>query len=429
MKSLLAPLTGLFKTTFSKNIAWTFMSQTIVACGGLLLNVLIGNKFGTSGLGVFSQAFTVYILLTLLADLGIANSTLKHIAEYSETAEERNKIFSSALLLAFIISATLTAVLLFLIHGFDIVLYNEKATLCITFLLPGLPFFILNRVTLSYLNALQKMRLFSIIHSIRWVMLISMISGFILFNFSLSKVLLAFLIVEASIFIWVVLYLIFKQKLPLSIDIPWVKEHLKFGTRVSLISLLSEGNNQTDILISSFFLNESQLGIYSLASSVAKGLLMIPQVIAMNFNPIIANLWAKRDLENLQMQIKTIKKKLAFISLPLILAVCLAYPVFAKFIMTDERFLQSVPLFYLITVGVALCSMFIFNGSFLTMAGFPNWQLVHVVVVLVFNVLTTSVCVYFFGLTGAALATSLLYIFVVFSLYFFIKLKTGLKII
>lgn len=414
---------------FGKDLIWVGISQFITAFSALLINVLIGNFYGAEGLGIFSKALAVYMLLYTLGDFGSANSVLKFSAEKGFDSSNRDLILSSAFTIAFS-SITIILIVFFCIHYInDSVFYNKETTRLLASFVIGLPFFISNKLMISQLNSMRAMKRFSMLNSARWVF----ISGFLVLikvmNGGLEGIPFAFVTTEMILFLIQLPYLIFKLHFKLIIDFESIVKQLKFSSKTILVAFVGDSTNKLDIIISGIFLSNAEIGLVSFALSFTRGLLLIPNSVMINFNPIISNLFHEGRLEELNEYIIKMRAYLGKFALIIAAGAAIIYPFIVKFLLNKPEFWDSLPYFYVLLAGTTIVMGYYFLGSFLTMAGFPEIQLMHVTVMFTYMTLSTFFLVKYFALTGMVMANLSFNIFLIFSLSYFINKKTGIKIL
>ena len=56
---------------FVQDSAYTFVSYMILAISGIIANILIGNAYGASGIGIFNQTVAIYMIFSLAAIFGL----------------------------------------------------------------------------------------------------------------------------------------------------------------------------------------------------------------------------------------------------------------------------------------------------------------------------------------------------------------------
>jgi O-antigen/teichoic acid export membrane protein len=209
----------------------------------------------------------------------------------------------------------------------------------------------------------------------------------------------------------------------------WVKKHLNFGSKSVFINSISELNDKTDILIIGLFMSNYYVGVYSFASSIAKGFLMFSSVIQLNFNPIISNLWENHKINKLNHYIKKIKKITLILMIPVITGAAIVYPIFVNFFMKNKSFLESFSVFYILLIGITFLSIFYWAVGLLTMAGYPEEQLKITITVFLFNILANALLIPIFGVNGAAIANTLFYLLTILLIVIRTKKRLNIRLI
>jgi O-antigen/teichoic acid export membrane protein len=413
---------------FVTDSAYVLGSYIILAVSGIVTNVLIGNFYGAEGLGVFNQSVAIYMIFSLIAVFGLNTSVVKHIAQYNQEPEIQKEIFTSASLITIGISIVLALFLWVLAYCFTNLYFNKEVTRSTAIIVVSLPFLSQNKIYMALLNALRHMKVYAIIQSARWILIISFILISISFNKSVNFLSYSFLFSEVLILMYFVFWyskyfsLRYKQS-------TWYKTHWIFGSKSVLLGFLSETNNRIDIFFISFFLSNYYVGIYSFAAEIAKGFLNIASVIQLNINPIVSNLWEKRDLAALNKYTLHTSKIMFIIIIPLLIIAALAYPLFINIFMQNKTYFESIPVFYTLLAGVFFPAVYYFAGAYLSMANFLNTSLINLLIIIIYNALSCILFIHVFGFYGAAISTSTTYLLSVILMQYYIKKKMGISLI
>ncbi len=413
---------------FVQDSAYIFVSYVILAVSGIIANILIGNTYGAEGLGVFNQTVALYMIFGLIAVFGLNTSVVKYVAQYNKETDIQKEIFTSASLLTTGISIILTLILSLLAACFPSLYFNIDVTRSLTIIVLSLPFFSQNKIFMALLNALRHMKTYAIIQSTRWILIISFILISIFLKKSVYFLSYSFLFSELVIFIY---FSVFYSKY-FSLRYrrtSWYRTHWIFGSKSVLLGFLSETNNRIDIFFISFFLSNYYVGIYSFAAEIAKGFLNIASVIQLNVNPIVSDLWVKKDLETLKKYTLNISKMMFIIICPLLIVAALVYPFFVNLFMSNKAYLESIPVFYILLAGISLPAIYYFAGAYLTMANFLNTSLKNLIIILIYNALSCFLFLHIFGFYGAAISTSTTYILYVILIQYYVKKKMGITLI
>jgi len=150
--------------------AWGGVALVALALGGLVLNVCIGRIYGPSGLGVFTQVMSIFILAAQFGTFGIHLSVLQWSAVLQARPYRAGQVLHAALV-GVILPAMLCAVLLAVVATpLGNLLHSTQVGMGILASSPGIVFFSLNKVFISYLNGRNRLRSVSLFQSLRFFM-------------------------------------------------------------------------------------------------------------------------------------------------------------------------------------------------------------------------------------------------------------------
>ena len=429
MKALRAKLQELFRTKFVSDVIWTFTGRVASAASGIIVTILIGNVFSAAELGVYLQAVAFYMILSLFTVLGVNISVLRHAGEHRDDRSTLYEILGSALGLAAITAVTLTLMLFGVLYWFPGVLNNPPLVEAMKIIMLGLPLVSVSRIFISFLNGLRRMRLFSMVLPIRWGIVILGVLVCIYLKTGFYTLFYTFLV---SDFILLLFLLIVNRAYLRYISgsfSRWWRKHLKFGMKTFVSGSINLMNRRIDVLMVGFLLNNEAAGLYGFASTAARGFVFIRNVIHNNFSPIVSKLWASKDVEQIRVYYEKIKKNLLIFVLPLLIVATLAYPVAVNLIMKKGMYSETWDLFIIIMAGVAVSVLFNWTDGMLSMADFLNETIILAAVGLGVNVVGNFIFIDWWGVNGAAIATTLAYLLRFLLIRYYIKDRMGIRII
>lgn len=421
------------KKKFAVEVFVNFVSNTMLGASGILQNILIGNYYQADGLGVFSWSLAVYMICSVISTFGIQVSVVKFVAEYKENTESLSEIISTALWLVLFCSISITLILLLLLPVcLNKQLIRQETLPVFRNILISLPFFSLNKVLMGILNGLRRMYMLAFAQSMRAILLISFSMYLIAMDQSLDIVILAFFFTEIVLSLWLFVFSSLSSHVFSSVAvIPnsfWLKKHLFFGGKSAFTTSVGELNKNIDMLILGYFSTNYHVGIYGLASTVAKGLFMISSAIQMSFNPIISYTYSKYGTEQLVVYIYKIYKFTFLTSIATSVIAVIGYPILISLFVRDVSFHISIPVYYILLCGVIPMTIFCFSGAVLVMCGYATEQFQLMVIVLLFNIFCNILLVPTIDVYGAAVSTTLSYIVLVVLLNYFVQKKLRINL-
>jgi len=395
---------------FSTDVLWNLGSLALLGASGVLINTIIAHYQSPASLGVFNQAFAFYIVLSQLAVGGMQFSIVKHLS-HTDDRDLMATVISSALV-AITVTAVLVAVVAFLFsHSIGVLFESKDVALGIQFICPALVLFSVNKGFMMVLNGTRRMRAYAVFQGLRYLLLIVSVIGLILAGFEGPYLVWCFLVSELLLAIGLIGF-VQKSVVRLGLrhaDRSWILRHLSFGMRGFFGGMLSDLNTRVDIILLGYFVSDANVGIYSFAAVFAEGFGQISYVVKQNLDPIIGRFTAAKSIN----QLRSLMRKVALVFVPSILALsivsALLFPVMVR-LLTDDRFLESWPIFTILLAGIVINAGFRpFQGVFL-LTGRPGLHSLFFLIVVLSNAILNVLFIQRMGIMGAAVATSLAYV-------------------
>ena len=152
---------------FDRGIINNALSFLIVGLCGLILNVLILYFYNLETLGIFNQAFAIYVIISQLANFGLYYSVLNVSSDVNINSQQKIDSIFSALILGILISIPITLVALNFID--NIIYYFDSRPLgkSIEIGCYALVFFSGNKVLIAGLNGLGRVSLVAFFNALR----------------------------------------------------------------------------------------------------------------------------------------------------------------------------------------------------------------------------------------------------------------------
>ncbi|HKO91808.1 MAG TPA: hypothetical protein VJU61_11675, partial [Polyangiaceae bacterium] len=157
------------------DLLFNYASLAIVAAGGLLVNLLVGRALGEVALGVFNQAFAVYVAASQLAVGGVHIAVLRSVAQASDEAVRARSV-AAGLTLSLLLGGASCALILLSRELVASWLGSPAVGAALSFVGPALVPFALNKTLLATLNGLGSMRRFAVFQAVRLLALLGVLS-------------------------------------------------------------------------------------------------------------------------------------------------------------------------------------------------------------------------------------------------------------
>lgn len=275
------------------------------------------------------------------------------------------------------------------------------------------------------------MRTYAVFQSMRYILLTGTIVGLIFMGVPNVVIPVALTLTELIIFMILFPYVVTRLHLPetLSKTFKWFPRHLSFGFRSFMSGALNEINTRVDVLMLGLFASDSQVGIYSFASTLASGFLQLPMVLRWNLDPLLGAHFAKKEISSINDLVKKVRKYFY----PVLVAICclvvLTYPfIFSLLLKKSNIATASWEVFAILITGVLITSRFRPFYGILLQGGYPGTHSLMIASLTIICVVLNLALVPIFGIFGAAFSMTLMYSFEATFLYFNTKRLFGIKL-
>jgi O-antigen/teichoic acid export membrane protein len=401
---------------FIHDWAANLASIAMLALSGLLVNGLITKLYGPAALGVFNQVYAVFIIGAQLATFGIQFSALHYISSVGRHHAEAPRILAAAILS---VAGAATVIVLCIFVIFRLIgasVFSPGVAQGILLIMPGMWCFAINKVLLNALNAVQANVLYGLLTGVRYLLVLLCLIGAIMIGVEGDRLCLILTAGEAILLlILAIVSLLVFPRLRWLPGRKWISAHYAFGSRSLLGGLAVELNSRIDILILGLFTNDVVVGVYSFAAFFIEGLLQLTVISRRLIDPILTRL-AVDDAAAL-LTLLHHWRKLGIVVVFLVgSAAVITYPVYATIVGTWDLAMASWPVFAILAAGAGVFAVYASFGGIFSQTGRPALQSKFNLVFLGANVALNFALVPFYGLIGAAVATSVS--FLVGTVYF-----------
>lgn len=395
----------------TRDIAWTLGSFVMLAISGIVINLVVAGVRDAAALGVFNQAYAIYIIASQLATVGLHYSVLRHAALHDADAPVRGRMFFTAAACALGLGA-LAAVVVAATAGPLGSLFDSPATgRAVAWSSAGLLLFSLNKVLLAYLNGLRRMRAFSILQGLRYLLVMAVVCGIALSPLPIEMATLAFLVAETATAAGAVAYLVRRGLAAhLAFDRDWLRTHFRFGTKGLAAGMFAEFNSRIDVLLIGVFLPDREVGIYSFAAMMVDGVYHVLAMVRLNFNPVLVG--SLRDADHAQAM--SLRRQSARFVLPATAAMALlavaALWLLSTYVVPQKDLHEGMLSLVILMSGLVLVSTLVPFDNLLMVSGHPGYQTLQQLFTVGVNALVAVLLLPLLGIAGAACGTAMSYL-------------------
>lgn len=402
------------------------ISFVVVGLSGILINVVIGKHYGSQALGVFNLIFAVYIFFSQIAVFGIHLSALKYISEHTKH-QLRQTISTAALILTCAIASLVTTVALFVAPLLGTLFHSDGVMHAWQYIAIGLFFFAMNKTLFSIVNGMETMRFFAIAQALRYLFALFIVGIFLLYDIPSVKLGLIISLSETILFVILFGFVLRNIGLKTKDLKTWIRRHFLFGYHSFWGATIGELNTRVDTLTLGIFVDDAQVGVYSLALMIFEGFVQMGVVLRNVFNPQLSRLIGLNDAEQIRETIRKIKRNTYF-AFTLVSFVAMAFfPFFVHLFFTDA-FDKSIPIFILLMVSFIIASGYLPFDMILSQAGFPKHQSYFRTSIITVNIVLNFLLIPQFGIYGAALATLIAFVSRIYFLNKYAIRTVGIRI-
>ncbi|HMQ74875.1 MAG TPA: oligosaccharide flippase family protein [Flavobacteriales bacterium] len=398
------PLRGKFST----DLIWNAGAFGLSALIGVLLNVLILRTHGAPALGVFNQAYALYILLSQLA-VGGVHLAVQAFVPRELQADRRPDVQLTVALVLSTATALTVMTLAWLLRDLP-GRWSGSAGVGEAFplVIPGLLFFTWNKVLLSYHNGARRMRLFAVFQLLRFVLMLVALAALVSLKRPADELAVLLTLAEAAL-----LLVLLPATLP-----HWrpgrsqgarqvAREQFRFGNRALAGNFLLDVNTRVDVFLLGYFLDDRAVGLYSMGATVAEGVMYLPVLFRNTINPVITRAWHQGGPELLRKVVRRNRRSFFRLLAPLIALTIPLFPVGMWMLGMREEPLTVWAVYAILVAGVALTAGHQPFLMLFSQVGRPGTQTLFIAGVFAANVLLNLALIPALGLLGSALATAL----------------------
>lgn len=431
--SRLTPASAVLKAAlqgkFQRDVLWNVGSLVVLAVSGIGLQVLIGLYYDEAVLGVFNQVWAPYVFFSQAAVGGVNLSALRAIAEHNEDRQKVSSIILGALWPTLVLATASSLLFWSLRHPLAAMLDSPGVALGMEAATPGLFFFALNKVLLSVVNGLQRMRAFAVLQAARYLLILGGLFVAIALDLPGERLAFVFSFAEVLLFLALAVEVLRQMSWPIPREwIAWSFSHLRFGLKSTVSGMLLELNSRVDVLMLGYFLSDTLVGVYSMAAMLAEGVFQLLVVLQNNYNPILAQQLARKRIAELEAMVRK-GKRLTYLGMTAVGAAAVAaYPLFLALLTNKPGFQDSWLPFGVLILGIVLASGYYPFSNTLLMGNQPGWHTLLMCGVVGANAVFNALLIPRYGIAGAAAGTALSFVVSVLMLRALVRVRTGVRL-
>ena len=371
---------------------------------------LMARGLGVAGFGTFNQARSIYLILVVLAPLGLAAGMKRFVAAFRESGREREarRVIVQGMQVAAVSSALLAILLWFLAPALAQAFRNPDLVFPLRILALAIPAAVGLEVVTRLGEAFRSFRPTVVTRQVLDPVLRVVLTLPLLVAGASLGVLLGAVGIAAAIALAVAAILVLKLERLRSLTTGPAPSQLamllQFSLPLAAGTALFDLAERIDVLMIGFFHEEADVGVYSAGSSIARFLL----IFLASTMPVVATLAAEaagrgtpHEIARLQ---RTTTRWMLFSTGP-IAAGLLLYPTEAITLLFGHEYSGAASSLRILVAACLVPTLAGPTGLFLDALGKTRRTLVIVFIRVLANILLNLLLIPRFGIAGAALGT------------------------
>ena len=146
---------------------WSVITAFYNALCGISYLIIIGNRWGSEGLGYFALCISLYLTSSVILNLGLHNAVLYEIAASDDDYKRMSGFAYSGLCMSFIMGLFGCVLGLAGARFLALIFHQPQITNIIRLFSFALPMFLVNKTGVGILNAHRRMRFITSIYFLR----------------------------------------------------------------------------------------------------------------------------------------------------------------------------------------------------------------------------------------------------------------------
>lgn len=388
---------------------WIFITFIFSKIFIYLYRIIIAKNLGVEAYGLFSIAFSIFLLFSTIGTLSLDRGLLRFISYYKAKNETGNirEIIKKALIIETIIGILLFLLLYFISKPISIyIFHNARLIPLIKIISFSIPLYLIYTIITSYLQAIEKTVLASVVNNIvNNLARIIFLLIFIYLGFGINSVgysyVFSFIVVLTVIIVFsnIIKTLRSKEKATYNMT----NELIIYSIPLLGSTIISQLQGMVDTTLIGYFKGAYDAGLYNAALPIATLLIIFPVVIYPTVIQQLTKYYSKENKEGIKTLFKQIPKWMLLINLPLAALIALFPGVFINLLFGKE-FLSASFSLTLITIYNLLFS--IYMVSFYSFEVIKKTKSLFIVTTsaLLINLIMDIILIPKLGINGAAIS-------------------------
>ncbi len=394
----------------------TILSEAFISFSGMSLgsvfrymfSIIMARFLGAQMLGLYSLGNAITRIAEIFALMGLDNGVLRFVSRDTDDKENVDRSINSSLKVGLIFSLLISIVLFTCAEKIvnDILKEDLFLIIVIKVFALSLPLSVLTLISSFATQAFKVLKYKIFVNQIvnPLTLLIAFVASYFFLGTNLS-ILLPTIISSIIGLLFILKFLnnfcsiSFSKIINTTVD----SDILKFSIPLMFVSAIGIIMHWIDIIMLGILSNATEVGMYHPIERTAGLVRMILFAFAGIFAPIFSEHYFKKNKVGMKDSYQSSSKYILAFSIPVFIFLF----IFSKpMLLVFGTEFQNYFALKVLLIGIFIQTIFGLGSSTLTMSGYTNFNLLNVSIALVLNIISNSILIPLYGLTGAALATS-----------------------
>ncbi len=394
-------------TKIVKESAISFFGMGLGQLIRYLFTTLLARWAGLELLGIYSISNAITRIFEVIGKLGLDQGVLRAVSRV-DSIEQKQKLILSALKMSLLSAMLFMFIQIFMSHWLTKYFFNQSSLLTKVIIIHALslPFYILIHISASSTQAFKILKYKIFVSEIQnpFILLSTMVLFY--FYFSLETTITFPVLISSVLGLFSIN--IFLKKIT-GVNILFInsgvfnKQLINYSLPIMFISILGTILHWTDILMLGYYESPQIVGLYHPSARTAGIIRIIFLAFSGIYGPILAQMYAKKQINEMNLMFKTVTRWIVTLALPCIIFLCL----YSKKIMLifGANFIVAYPILIILSVAAFIQAIFGIGGTSLNMTGFPKVNLFNTLVACGLNIGMNFILIPKYAGIGAASST------------------------
>ncbi len=398
----------------AKNASIIFIGVLLAKPINFLLKIIMTRFLGPEKFGIYTLSFAIFSIITMITLIGLPVAIPRLVAYYAgkKQLHKVKTLIRNSIFIVLCLSIFLSILVFLLADQIALLFGNTLLTPLIQLFAFAIPFYTIYTITQKAIEGLKKVRYSTIAELVLNIIRAVAISAALFLGYKLFGVVIAY-IITTILALLLSFYFLNTKVLNIIQTTPTknlYKNILKFTLPLSVMNFSNSVLSWVDTLIIGYFLIEAQIGIYNVAITLAGLVVIFLSATQAALTPLLTEEYAKNKTKQLKETYKLMSFWLFLIISPLILLMyALPNELLSLF---GQPFTAGITSFLILIFGFLLTATFGQAGPILLSIGKPKVLMFNALTTIIVDVILNILLIPKYGIAGAALATTLAFLFI-----------------